>query len=74
MIHTTDSESPILILVVGVGSRVEVVGQVVGGEVHIGEEESALSERRGSASEAQHTGIVRSSKSTDDGEHGQMES
>lgn len=70
MVHTAHGEGPILILVVGVGSRVEVIAQIVGGKVHIGGKDSPLSENRPLVSEAQHTRIDGSNGSADDCEHG----
>lgn len=61
MIHTTHGEGPILILVVRVGSGVEVIAQVIGGKVHIGGEESPFSKestfgKRGAAYENRRIG------------------
>lgn len=38
VVHSSDGEGPILTLVVRIGSRVEVVGQIVGWEVHFVEQ------------------------------------
>lgn len=61
MFHSTDSQGPILTLIVRIRSRVEIVGQIVGWEVHFVEKQDALSKHRLEVIEAQHTRIVDSS-------------